>query len=113
MQDRHAAELAQARTRVHQAQTAAEEMHRAALAEAATAWARHAEDLAERAGAAREDVQTVTGRVLRADGSSEPYVKLVLSRDVLAGRAVEVRGRPRGWRSSLDRVRSDPSTSPG
>jgi hypothetical protein len=38
-------------------------------------------------------VQTVTGRVLRADGSSEPYVKLVFSRDVLAGRAVEVRGK--------------------
>ena len=84
-------ELAQATTRVRQAQAAADEMHRAALAEAARAWARHADELAERAEAAGDDVQTVTGIVLRGDGSSEPYVQMVFARDVLTGRAAEAR----------------------
>jgi hypothetical protein len=49
--------------------------------------------LAQKAEAAGDDVQTVTGVVLRGDGTAEPYVQLVFSRDVLAGRAAEAQAK--------------------
>jgi hypothetical protein len=89
VQERHAVELAQAAAQAHQAQAAADEMHRATLAESAAAWARHALELTEQAKAAGTETEQVTGVVLRGDGSSEPYVQMVFARDVLAGRAAE------------------------
>ena len=90
---RQSVEQAQAAAHARQAQAAADAAHRAALAEAARARAHHAEELAERAEAAGDDVQTVTGVVLRGDGTAEPYVQLVFSRDVLAGRAAEAQAK--------------------
>ena len=81
--------MAQAAVQVREAQAAADAVHRAVLAESARAWADHALELVGRAEAAGDDVQTVTGVVLRRDGTAEPYVQLVFSRDVLAGRAAE------------------------
>jgi hypothetical protein len=87
-------EVAQAAVQVREAQAAADAVHRAVLAESARAWADHALELVGRAAeAAGDDVQTVTGVVLRRDGTAEPYVQLVFSRDVLAGRAAEAQAK--------------------
>jgi hypothetical protein len=93
VQERHAAELATAVASCRAAQAAADQVHRAALNESAVAWSAHAAELAEQAAAAGDDVQTVTGVVLRGDGTAEPYLQLVFARDVLAGRAAEAQAK--------------------
>lgn len=108
VRERHAAELASAARAAREAQAALDTVHRATLATAAEAWAAAADTLTEQAAAAGDATEQITGTVLHLDNSRSPFVELVFTRDLLAGRAAEAQAKAERLREfSRGGLRSD------
>jgi hypothetical protein len=123
VQKRHALEAAEVAGRVYAARVAADDVHRTVLAESARAWAARAAELAQEAGGAGDEVETITVTVFKNDGTVMPVQEVVFRRDRLRREADEARTRAKRLRAysapggvdsaTLSRVVDEQSGLPG